>query len=189
MIHLFQAIADLGGAVVLVPASFALWAVLFLDGDRMRAMFFLLAIGVCASLTVLAKLGFLMWGGEVYGLRVHSPSGDSSLSGTFYGCFAILATSCERKVSRIIACTTAGAVVMAIAVDRFASGAHTLSEVTIGLTIGLSCVALFQKLGDRVAPSPHLAQVAMLVLGTSILQHGMHLSIEPFLKKIADGWS
>ena len=183
---MIETITNLGDAALLLPASFLLFCHLRWRGDSKRAMSLALVIAVCLTITILAKLAFLAVGVDCFYASVHSPSGHTSFSATFYGCCAALTTSDEAPLRRRFAWIAAVALVLAIAVSRVVVGAHNLAEVVIGLAIGLICVGLFLHLTRERAPTAGLPQFALGIVALAIVLQGTHLTLEPLLQTIAD---
>jgi membrane-associated phospholipid phosphatase len=170
---------------LLLPASLLLFLHLLWRDDAKRAFAFALATGACLTITVALKLAFLIWHVDVFGFRVHSPSGHTSFGATFYGCCAVLASSGISPWRQKIVRLSVGALILAVALSRVAVDAHSLSEVAIGLVIGIACVALFVSLPKRPEVSAGLLQIAVCVAVMAIALDGRHLTLEPLLQRLA----
>jgi hypothetical protein len=117
---MIERITNLGDAALLLPASLLLFLHLLWRDDAKRAFAFALATGACLTITVALKLAFLIWHFDVFGFRVHSPSGHTSFGATFYGCFAVLASSGIAPWRQKIVRLSVGALILAVALSRVA---------------------------------------------------------------------
>jgi|SRR5450432_179539 membrane-associated phospholipid phosphatase len=183
---MIERITNLGDAALLLPASLLLFLHLLWRDDAKRAFAFALATGACLTITVALKLVFLIWRIDIFGYSVHSPSGHTSFSTTFYGCCAALASSGAAPWRQKIVRLLVGALILAVALSRVAVNAHSLSEVAIGLVIGFACVALFVSLPKRPQVSAGLLQIAVCVAVMAIALNGRHLTLEPLLHRLAN---
>jgi membrane-associated phospholipid phosphatase len=183
---MIERITNLGDAALLLPASLLLFLHLLWRDDPKRAFAFALATGACLTITVALKLVFLIWSVDVFGFRVHSPSGHTSFGATFYGCCAALASSGAAPWRQKIVRFLVGALIAAVGLSRVAVDAHSLSEVVIGLVIGFGCVALFVSLPKRPQVSAGLLQIVVCVAVLAIALNGRHLTLEPLLQRLAD---
>jgi membrane-associated phospholipid phosphatase len=180
------AITDLGDSALLIPASLLLACYLFWRGETSRARSFVLAIVICVFVTILAKLSFLIGGSDCLNSNIHSPSGHTSFSTTFYGCCAALTDSDDAPQRRRFAWAAAAALILAIAVSRILLGAHNIAEVAVGTAIGIACVGLFLGLAPKPGLASGLFQAAIAFVVLVIVARGTHLTLEPILRNIAE---
>lgn len=96
------------------------------------------------------------------------PSGHATMSVVVYGFLAVLVAGTFRPQRRWLAYAAAALLIFAIAVSRLYLGAHWLSDVVGGLSLGLAWVCLLAiayHRHPRSVPVPHgLPGVALLAL-------------------------
>jgi membrane-associated phospholipid phosphatase len=179
-------ITDLGDSALLLPASLALCAYLWLGGWHRPALALAGSLAACILLTVAVKIGFQACGHELPGLAIRSPSGHTAFSTTVYGCGAMLLGAGRGRALRICIALAAAALVAGIAASRLVLHAHSASEIVAGLVIGLFCIALF---AIRTATAPEIAPRWRLLVAAfamlAVLTHGRHLNAEEIIKHIA----
>jgi membrane-associated phospholipid phosphatase len=182
---MFKTITGLGDSAFLIPASALLIAYCLYRRSSRAALIWISTLALCAGLTIALKIGFRACGGEIPAFHIRSPSGHTSLSTTFYGCFALMIAVREERWAQLSILLTSTLLVAAIAVSRVVLEAHTVGEVIAGLFIGLCCVGWF---AFRYLPSPptmiswQLVAVALIVL--ALLTHGWHIDIEAMIGHI-----
>ncbi|HLW91576.1 MAG TPA: phosphatase PAP2 family protein [Roseiarcus sp.] len=184
-------ISILGHSLILLPASIALIAVLVTAHARRDALAFAVALVVCLTGTLGAKLAFeaCRWG--VSGLGIESPSGHASLSALVYGALAVLLAT-ERPAGRqALIFIGAFALILLIGLSRVAVEAHTPEEVVAGLLIGGVCVLIFAALRGRpkhlIVPwrALFLMSPFALALVLSVLFRGGRWTPEPLIDAVA----
>jgi membrane-associated phospholipid phosphatase len=187
--RLLWLVTDLGDAVLLLPASlFLLCYFIYLRSNRAAALW-ASTLALCLGLTVLFKLCFGACGAWVPLLDIHSPSGHTSLSLTFYACCALALSADMGRSSRLIVIVASGVIVAGIAVSRILLSMHTATEVVAGLFIGSCCVAWF---GLRYAglpaalPQPRWPPVLVVLVVLAAATHGFHLGIEDVIMRFAN---
>jgi membrane-associated phospholipid phosphatase len=183
---MFKMITGLGDSAFLIPASILLIAYcLYLRSSR-AALIWVSTLALCGGLTIAMKIGFRACGGEVPGFHIHSPSGHTSLSTTFYSCFALMFAVHEDRWARLSILLTSTLLVAAIAVSRVVLEVHTVSEVIAGLLIGLCCVGWFAFRYLSCPPATVSWQpVAVSLIALAVLTHGWHIDIEAMIGHIA----
>lgn len=188
MAHLMaHLITDLGDAALLLPAGAAVLLYLLLSRSRPAAFAWASVLMLSVGLTVLAKVVFHACGDRFTDLDIHSPSGHTSLSTTFYLCGALLITGNRDRVARLPVLGAAAALVLAIAASRVVVHAHTGPEVAAGLIIGLLCVALFAvSCRARAVASIAWPLPLAVLLMFALLAHGHHLTIESLIFRLTD---
>jgi hypothetical protein len=181
---MFKLITDLGDSAFLIPASALLLACcLYLRSSR-AALIWVSTLALCAGLTIALKIGFRACGGEVPAFHIRNPSGHTSLSTTFYGCFSLMIA--EEGWARLSVLLTSILLVAAIAVSRVVLKEHTLEEVIAGLFIGVCCVGWFAFWYLPCPPANipwQAAAVALLAL--ALLTHGWRIDFEVMIGYIA----
>jgi hypothetical protein len=101
------------------------------------------------------------------------------MSALVYGNLALIVGAEAAPWRRFAVAGMGGAAVIGIALSRVALGAHSLSEVVLGLAIGGTALAFFARSYLEVRPrarqiGPFLAAVALLML----LLHGRSAHLE-----------
>jgi membrane-associated phospholipid phosphatase len=186
MRFLLHAVTDLGDSALLLPASAFLVAYLLYFSTVSVARIWVSTLALCAFLTLFLKVAFFTCGTTVPALDLHSPSGHTSLSMTFYGCAALMVSADKGRAMQIAMLAAGTLLVIAVAISRVLLHAHSPTEALLGLTIGIVCVAWF---GRRFLALPALslpwrgalAVVALL----AVMTHGMHWDFERVVARIA----
>lgn len=183
---LINFITHLGDAALLIPASALLVGYLAYRRFASQARLWLATLTLCGFLTLALKAIFFACGSELATFALHSPSGHTSLSLTFYGCAAVMASVDRSRRTQLAMLAAGTGVALAVALTRIALHAHTAGEVLAGLFVGAVCVAWFGKryfmLRPIILPWPALVTaVALLAIAT----HGMHWDFEWLAGKIA----
>jgi membrane-associated phospholipid phosphatase len=179
-------ITHLGDAALLIPASALLVAYLAYRRFPGHAGLWLATLVLCGFLTLALKAIFFLCGTGLATFALRSPSGHTSLSLTFYGCAAVMASVDKTRRTQLAMLAAGAGLALAVALTRIALHAHTTNEVLAGLLIGGVCVAWFGKryfaLRPVILPWPALAAaVALLAVAT----HGVHWDFEWLAGKIA----
>ena len=181
-----NSITHLGDAALLIPASALLVAYLACRRFPGHAGLWLATLALCGLLTLALKVIFFACGTGPATFALRSPSGHTSLSLTFYGCAAVMASVDKTRATQLAMLATGAALALAVALTRIALHAHTTSEVLTGLLIGGVCVAWFGSryfaLRPVVLPWPaFVAGLALLAIAT----HGVHWDFEWLAGKVA----
>ena len=186
MRFLLHAITDLGDSALLLPASAFLVAYLFYFRTLTVAWIWVSTLALCAFLTLFLKVAFFTCGTAVPALDLHSPSGHTSLSMTFYGCAALMVSADKGRATQIAMLAAGTLLVVAVAISRVLLHAHSPTEALLGLSIGIVCVAWF---GRRFWALPPLSLpwrwARAVVVLLAIVTHGMHWDIEWAVARIA----
>lgn len=180
-------ITGFGDAALLLPAAAALLVYLLRARSWQAAAAWVGALGLCAGLTVAAKMMFHACGGQFPALDIHSPSGHTSLSATFYGCGALMLAAGQSSSRRFGTLLASAVLVVAIAVSRVLLHAHTLDEAAAGLAIGLLCLAIYAAtFRPRALGALDWRLPVGVVVVLALLTHNRHLSLEGVLDRMAD---
>jgi membrane-associated phospholipid phosphatase len=179
-------ITHLGDAALLMPASALLIAYLAYRRFVGHARLWLATLALCGFLTLAFKAIFFACGSELTTFALHSPSGHTSLSLTFYGCAAVMASVGKKRGTQLAVLAAGPGLALAVALTRIALHAHSAGEVLAGLLIGGVCVAWFGRryftLRPIVLPWPALVTAVALM---AIATHGVHWDFEWLAAKIA----
>jgi membrane-associated phospholipid phosphatase len=187
MRHFVTELTDLGDSAFLLPASVLLAVYLFFYLRSLRAVgIWLSTLVLCAGLTLIVKIAFEACGNSWSFLDMHSPSGHTSLSATFYGCSALMVTADKERRVRWVLIVASGALIALIAISRVMLEAHTVREVVAGAAVGACCVGWFGLRYFARPPSslpwqPVIAALAIMALAT----HGWHLNVEGLIAELA----
>jgi membrane-associated phospholipid phosphatase len=166
------AVSAMGESRLVLPA--ALIAMLFIAMmQRPPVMNWLWAFGMAGGIVLVSKLAFLGWGIGWAAINFTGFSGHSMVSAAVY---PVLGYAIGNRYSRRIAWILAGAgslLALLIGVSRLELGAHSVSEVVLGLLIGglVSGVVLGRwpvgRLGVRIS-AVALAFVISMATGVSV---------------------
>lgn len=186
MRQVFDLVTDLGDATLLAPASALLLIYLLCLKATRTATIWLTTVALCAALTIALKLVFLACAPYVPLLAIRSPSGHTSMSMTFYGCWALMVAGNKDQLTRIALLSVGLTLVICVAVTRVIIHAHTPSEVLAGFFIGAICVAWFRGryFDERPLSVPwHPFFIAIVAL--ALAMHGLHWDVEGIIKHFA----
>src|SRR5258708_728184 len=179
-------ITDLGDAARLVPASILLITYLAYLRSTRAAVILVSTLALCAGTTLVLKVGLNACGLDAGTFDLRSPSGHASLSTTFYSCFALMFAVDRGAYTRALLLAGSAALIAAIAISRILIEAHTVSEVALGLLVGLACVGWF---GVRYFRHPPLRLPwPPILFGASdvlVATQGWHLSPEDAIRQLA----
>jgi membrane-associated phospholipid phosphatase len=184
-------IGNLGHSALILPASILLLAALLGWGRKRDALAFAVALTACLAITLVAKLGFHACEAQVASFDAESPSGHTSLSTTFYGSLTLLLAGGRKPWQRTPLYAAGILLIGLIGVSRVVTYAHTVSDVALGLVIGLLCIGVFQSL--RGPQRPILIPYGRLLVGIPtatavallLLLAARHWTPEPFIAATA----
>lgn len=133
----WQLLTRLGEFQMLLPAMVLVLIPLWRRApDRSLALQWLLALGGAALVTLVSKLAFLGWGVGSTSLNFTGVSGHAMFAGALYPLtFGVLASQRARWLQRLavgLGCCLA----VIVGVSRVVVGAHSGSEVVLGLLLG-----------------------------------------------------
>lgn len=178
-----SALTDFGDLGVILPLSLVVLAWLICDGSRQGALLWVIAVGLCVTVTALLKV-YLYICSPIPDLV--SPSGHSSLSVLIYGAIALIIAAEQRRLLRALILFSGAVLIVSVAVSRLWLKAHSAPEVVIGVGIGIATLTFFangylrsRSEGKRLWP---------LVVSTVIVAaalHGRELRAEAFLHGIS----
>jgi len=168
---LMVAITELGSARVYLPLTGVLLVWMVWQRRYSAAAHWLAAIAFGMALTQVLKWTLhIPRPIEIYsGASAFSfPSGHTTMSVVCYGFLAVLVAREIATRWRIWVYLSAGLLITPIALSRLYLGAHWLSDVIGGITLGLAWVAL-TGLAYRRHPAPALAPRALITITTLTL--------------------
>jgi membrane-associated phospholipid phosphatase len=135
-------LTELGDSAVLMPIAVAMLAWLLLMRAPRIATWWAVAVAFCIGLTVALKVSFY---GCPPAADLRSPSGHTSLSTLVYGAMALVTATESTGWPRLAFVGGGAGLILAIALSRLLLHAHTAPEVGLGLTIGISALAVFTR--------------------------------------------
>ena len=184
--HLLLAITNLGDPLLLMAAGLLLLAYMVRRGCRRTALLWLQAFAVSVVLVALSKIALLRLGHAV--LDANSPSGHTGLSAAFYLCTAVALGRAMTRGARFTLIGAAAALALAIAATRVLLGAHDLSEIVIGLAIGIGAALSFavRSAGEAALPAARAPLFAAFAL-VAVALNGWHIDPEPSIRQLAAG--
>jgi PAP2 superfamily len=186
-IEMMQAITDCGDLALLLPLSLILTAALWYFHSPAAALAWLKALAFCAAVTLILKISFITCG-PAWGLAVMSPSGHTSMSTAVYAAIAVVLATHARRSRLILIALGSMLLIGAIAFSRLALHVHSVTEVGIGLFIGLTALYIFAR--NYVSlPHPKMNAIPLAVgtLSVIVMLYGARLSAETLLYGFAHG--
>jgi undecaprenyl-diphosphatase len=152
--------------LALVIAGSCLW--LFWQGYSKAALHWLAAYGCTGLLTWILKITTQIERPVALDGSFSFPSSHTSLSVAVYGFLALLVARELPHTRRWLPYFCAGSLIVLISLSRLYLGAHWLSDVLAGLSLGIFWVALIGIAYDR-HPAPPLQTRALLVISMLLL--------------------
>src|SRR5690348_12055647 len=143
MTFVVNSITHLGDSVLVIPASVLLVSYLAYRRLVGHARLWFETLALCGLATLALKALFFACGTELRWPAIHSPSGHTSLSVTFYGCAALMASIDKTRAMQFATLAAGAGIALAVAITRIVLQVHSASEVLAGLMIGGVCVAWF----------------------------------------------
>jgi membrane-associated phospholipid phosphatase len=184
---IWEFLTDFGDSAITVPLSLVTFAFLLALSQRRLAISWGITILGCASAVGALKILFAPCDHRLAFTALVSPSGHATMTTVVYGSLTLLLSSSLPRSFRMSLAVAATLLVAAIAVSRFVLGAHDVSEVMVGLAIGLAGLAGFRRVllaqGPVVLPVMWLAGGATVVIA---MFHGIRLPIEHAVRALAD---
>ena len=178
-------VTDFGDSAVTLPLAAATIAFLFLSGWSRAALALALALAGCGIAIGLLKLGLESCGHPLLHTDITNPSGHAAISTTVYGALALLFGHRLPAGRRWFPVVGAFILVSGIAVSRVVLDAHSLPEVAIGLSIGLTAVAVFARaLAGLPAPAFRGLWLAIIVIAVMAAMHGSRWPLEQIVHAI-----
>ncbi len=173
------AVTMLGDAWVYVPLGVVVFAWLLHKRDQPAAVHWLAALGFGAVLSRVLKVALhTPRPSELYNgaFSFAFPSTHATMAAVTYGFLAVLLARELPVAARRLVYVSAGLIIVLIGASRVYLGAHWLSDVAGGLTLGLAWIALLGIAYRRHAAPPLPAGQFLLVLGIALpLLGGMHV--------------
>jgi len=170
------ALTNFGDLAVLLPVMLVVLLWLIRARRKRDALRWVVAVGICMSGTALLKVAFFVCP-PIDTLR--SPSGHTASSALVYGGLALFVAEKAKGWRRTATILAAVALVGAIAVSRILLNSHTEIETVLGLSIGLTALAV---LAVRYLPNRGAdLQLRTLMLAAALtvaLFHGRQLRAE-----------
>jgi membrane-associated phospholipid phosphatase len=179
-----QFLTNFGDADVLLPVAAVMFLWLLRLAGRKQALMWGLAVLAAGGGTALLKICIFACGSPIATLE--SPSGHASMSTLVYGGIALVAGTEGEVWPRVAAGAAGAALVAAIALSRVLLGAHSASEVVVGLAIGALALGIFaySYLGGRAIGRRVWLLLAAAAVVAALL-HGHPSRLEPLWHEIA----
>jgi membrane-associated phospholipid phosphatase len=179
-------ITDFGDSAVTAPLALLVMIFLFTAGERRLALAWMLALGGCAVVIAVLKLGFGACGHQLTFVHIESPSGHTAMSTAVYGSLALLIGARLPRGQGRAVLIAAMIAVIGIAVSRVVLHEHSRSEIVVGFAVGMGAVAVFRAALRRHA-APALPLGWLLLCGGILVAglHGTRWMIEPVLHRLA----
>ncbi|HEU5047225.1 MAG TPA: phosphatase PAP2 family protein [Rickettsiales bacterium] len=180
-------ITDIGdsavlGGIALAGAAYLAWAGCRKGAAAMAASF--LGAGIFIGLL---KLLFIGCDGYWRNYNITSPSGHAALSMAVLGTFGLLVGSQWRGIWRHLPFLGGIALAIAIAATRVELGAHTVTEVIVGIAVGSMVLACIHAFVTRSAiPRFNSAALILTIMAAAVVLHGFRMPAEILLRFIAE---
>ncbi|MEZ5543283.1 MAG: phosphatase PAP2 family protein [Pseudomonadota bacterium] len=152
--------------LALIIAGSCLW--LFWRGNSKAALHWLAVYSCTGLLTWILKISTHITRPVAYDGSYSFPSSHTSMSVAVYGFLALLVARELPQTRRWLPYFSAGVLIVTISLSRLYLGAHWLSDVLAGLSLGIFWVALIGIAYDR-HPAPPLRTRPLLVTGLLLL--------------------
>lgn len=180
-------VTDLGDSFLLGAMLMVAVLLLLAMGCRRGASFLLLACSTAMLAIAFAKLMFLGCQPRLGGMGIISPSGHTAFSTAFYiGLGMLAAARMPQGKARYVPLGALGALAFTIGMSRVSLGFHSLPEVLLGGSFGLSGLLLAR----RFAPLDNLPRfewrvMILPLLASVVVLHGVRLPAEDFIRLLA----
>jgi membrane-associated phospholipid phosphatase len=181
-----NAITHLGDSVVVIPAAVLLVSYLTYRRLLGHARLWLETLALCGLVTLALKAVFFACNAQLPFPAIHSPSGHTSLSLTFYGCAALMASVDKIRAAQFAILAAGVGVAFIIALTRIVLHVHSTSEVLMGLMVGGVCVAWFSTRFFALRPVnlPWPALIATLAI-LGLATYRVHWNFEWLASRLA----
>ncbi len=164
-------VSELGDASVNIPLSLGILLWLMWRRHWFAAVHWLAAVafGAAVSASLKQYLSIPRPNNVYEGLATFAfPSGHATISMVIYGFLAVIIARELRGPMRWIPYAVSTAFIAAIALSRLYLGAHWLSDVLGGLTLGLAWVALL-GIAYRRHATPHISVAGLISVAAIVL--------------------
>jgi membrane-associated phospholipid phosphatase len=173
-------ITDLADQAVVLPLVLAIAIALLGQGWRRGAAAWTTAIVATFAGLLVLKLTFLACSHTFGTPDIRTPSGHVAAATVVTGGLAALLL--RRRASVLPVALLAA---MVVGVSRLVLGAHSLPEVVLGAVVGLAGASALPLLAGRPPPGFDVRKVALIVVGTVVVFHGLHFPAEAHIRATA----
>jgi membrane-associated phospholipid phosphatase len=178
--QLLEILTNFGDSTILLPAAFVFYFVLVFGHEGRIAGAWAAGFSLAVAAVVVGKIVLIPCGFHVPLSPLQSPSGHAALAAAFYPAIAhVAARAAPEKFRRYIVAATF-ILVLAVAASRLALGAHSVSEVVVGLAFGFFGLFAFRRFCPKLFSVPFgvYPMLVAVVLCVPFL-HDQRLSAEP----------
>ena len=172
-------LSQLGDSNVTIPMTIAITLYLALQNQLKAAAYWIaaLAFAFISTLALKSLLGIPRPSPMYDGLSMFSfPSGHATVNMVMYGFLAVITAHMTPNIYRWIPYTISGITICAIALSRVYLGAHWLSDVLGGLSLGVLWVTLLGTAYQRHCPPVNqLLHFSGLTAAILILAGSLHI--------------
>ncbi len=180
-------ITDFGDSAVTSVLAAMMAVYLLFSGNRRAAGAVVLSYTLSVLMIVAGKVMLYSRCDAAALPDLKSPSGHTAVSVAVYGIAAIIIASSARGGkyrSRIF--FISGFLTALIAVSRLVLGVHTLTDVLIGLCVGLvSCVAAWRLLLRGKQVDCYWPVFFLILAATVAVVHGQHFPAEEIIRRFS----
>jgi membrane-associated phospholipid phosphatase len=180
---MIQFVTNFADQAVLLPLAIGIGLILLFSHWRRAAQAWTIGIGGTYLTMLVLKLCFIACGHLLLG-HIVSPSGHVAAAAAVYGGLFALFARAVTGHSRWTLPTALGIATM-IGLTRLSLGAHTVSEVLVGATIGI-CGAVVST--TLIGPPPRELRIrwlAGLAFAILLLCHGFRMPAEAAIHEVA----
>ncbi len=182
----FSLITDLGNAVVVGAMAAVVALYLLAAGSRRSALALLLVFITAACGIGIAKMLCLSCHATPVIPSLRSPSGHAAMSSSVYSMMTAIIVSGMQRWQRVMAWLCNLGVIVLVAASRFLLGFHTISEVAVGLLVGLTSYLIISRVVLKQEPVHFNGRaVALTAFVVFLVLHGVSVPMEHFLQWVA----
>jgi membrane-associated phospholipid phosphatase len=177
---LWPGLTRLGEAQIVLPAALAAMGVLLLRAaTRHRAAVWIVSLGAAGLLTTASKVAFIGWGLGSAALDYTGISGHAMFAAAIYPVLAATLAAGRSPPLRQGAVALGVAIALAVGVSRVMVGAHSLSEVLLGLLVGGAASGLALTVPAAATPATRRRSGPWLAAGLALWLALMPLQAPP----------
>jgi membrane-associated phospholipid phosphatase len=179
-------VTHLGDSGLLMMLSSLCALYLYASGNKRTAVVLASVLFLCMGIMTVLKIYFIGCYHRWPSLGIESPSGHAAMGAAIYGTLAAIISRHFSGWRRVLAPVLVFPLVLTIAASRVLLGMHQISEVLLGLAVGIALALLaFIVLKDS---STHVFRLRYLVLTSLlavVLLYGTQTPAETFLRRLA----
>ena len=168
-------ITDFADQAVILPLVVAIAVTLFLQWPR-GAIAWIMVVGACFSTMLILKLGFIACPQG----NLRTPSGHVAAATVVAGGLALLLLRWRHSVLPLALLAA-----IVVGISRLVLGAHSLTEVIIGATVGLLSATVLLWTAGPVPDDLKVGRIAIVSIIVIAITHGLRLPAEAHIWSLA----